>query len=319
MDSAPRASGPIETPELSEFRRDVLTGLSRKQKSLPGKYLWDEAGSVLFDRITKSRDYYLTARETALLREHLVMLADLIGPDASVVEFGSGASRKVRLLLDALPKPRRYVAIDISNAYLKAATASIAQDYPGLEVLPVCADYTKPSTLWTAADRDNVLGFFPGSTIGNFAPANVVSFLDRIRATLGSGWFLVGVDPNRDRTSLLRAYADEEGLMAALHGNLLARVARKLGGNLNPADFQHEARVLDNPPRVEAHLVAQRTGHYRVGNQCVSFARGESIYTDASYKYEPEFFRLLATEAGWTPVHCWLDQEGLFSIHLLRG
>ena len=302
----------------AEFLADVLEGLLRPQKSLPGKYLWDEAGSLIFDRICESRDYYLTRRETSLLRATAPEVARMVGPHASLVELGSGASIKTRILLDALPEPTRYVALDIAQEHLTAATARIAQDYPDLAVLPVCADYTKPLSLPACRDGGPVLGFFPGSTIGNFGPAAAVEFLARIGLALGPSLFLVGADPNRDVATLSRAYADGEGLMAALHGNLLVRVRRELGGELDPTDFRHEARVLDDPPRVEAHLVARRPTTWLVGGRTIRFAAGESIYTDSAHKYEPEAFRAVATRAGWESVRCWLDQDGLFALHLLR-
>jgi dimethylhistidine N-methyltransferase len=320
MTGAPSQLGLAQPVSRAEFLGDVLDGLSRTPKSLPGKYLWDETGSLLFDRICESRGYYPTRRETALLGAAAPEVGRAVGPGASLVEFGSGASVKSRVVLDALPEPRRYVPIDIAEEHLTAAAGRIAGDYPGLEVVPVHADYTKPLPLPAAEGRRPVLGFFPGSTIGNFAPDAAVEFLRRARAALGPSWFLVGADPNRDEATLSRAYADGEGLMAALHGNLLTRIARELGGELDPAAFRHEARVRhDPPPRVEAHLVARWAATCRVGGQTFRFAPGESIHTDSSYKYKPEIFRALAAEAGWEPVRCWLDEDRLFALHLLRG
>ena len=299
------AAAPRPVPEpvsRAEFLEDVLEGLSRPQKALPGKYLWDETGSLLFDRICASPDYYLTRRETALLRAAAPEVAEVVGPRTSLVELGSGASVKTRLLLDALPEPTRYVALDIAAAHLAAATVGIAQDYPGLAVVPVCADYTKPLALPAAGEGGPVLGFFPGSTIGNFGPAAAAAFLARIGAALGPSWFLVGADPNRDAATLSRAYADGAGLMAALHGNLLVRIRRELGGAVDPAAFRHEARVFDDPPRVEAHLVARWPTTCRVGGRAIRFAAGESIHTDSAHKYAPEAFRAIATRAGHRQV-----------------
>lgn len=302
--------------EAAEFRDDVLAGLSRPQKSIPGKYLWDEAGSLLFDRICGTGDYYPTGRETIMLRRVAGEVAGLVGPGASLVEFGSGVSHKVPILLDALPHPRRYVAIDISGELLATATARIARDYPDIEVIPVRADYSKQLSL-PLQDADAVLGFFPGTAIGNFTPEGVAAFLARARATLGRSWFLIGADPNRDPESLARAYGSD--LMASFHGNILDRIARELGGDMTRDNFRHEARILAGPARVEAHLVAQQPAEYRIGDRAVSFAQDESIHTDISYKHEPGCFQALATQAGWQPVQCWLDEEGRYSLHLLRG
>jgi dimethylhistidine N-methyltransferase len=245
-------------------------------------------------------------------------VAGIVGSRADLVELGSGASVKTRLLLDALAAPTRYVALDIAEEHLAAATARLAQDYSGLAVVPVHADYTKPLALPAAKEGGPVLGFFPGSTIGNFGPAAAAAFLARIGAALGPSWFLVGADPNRDAATLSRAYADGAGLMAALHGNLLVRIRRELGGAVDPAAFRHEARVRDDPPRVEAHLVAWRPTTCRVGGRTIRFAAGESIFTDAAHKYAPEVFRAVAARAGWEPVRCWLDEAGLFALHLLH-
>ncbi len=306
----------------SEFLDDVLAGLSLSQKAIPGKYLWDEAGSLLFDRICETADYYPTGRETAILRREAAEIARLVGPRASLVEFGSGASHKVRILLDALAEPRRYVAIDISGELLASAASRIAGDYPGVEVVPVCADYSRPLSLplqegGPRQDAGPVLGFFPGIAIGNFATADVVAFLARARTTLGKSWFLIGADPNRDQASLSRAYGGT--LMAAFHSNLLSRLVREAGGELDPGDFRHEIRVLADPRRVEAHLVAKRQTTWRIGGRAIHFEPGESIRTDTSYKHAPEFFQGLASRAGWQPVRCWLDADGLSSLHLLRG
>ena len=303
----------------SEFLNDLRSGLARTQKSVPGKYLWDEAGSVLFDAVCDSADYYPTRRETALLRREAKTIARMVGPGISLVEYGSGASHKIRILLDALDQPRRYVAIDISHAFLHSACSRIARDYPDLDVVPVCADYTRPIELSPTPGPRSVLGFFPGTTIGNFDAAGAVAFLSRVRRTLGASAFLVGVDPNSDRTSLSRAYADRGGRMAALHGNLLIRIARETGADLDPADFRHEARVLGDPLRVEAHLVALRPVDCEIAGEAVSFAKGESIHTDTSHKYEPQIFRELAAAAGWDPVRCWTDEGNLYSLHLLRN
>jgi dimethylhistidine N-methyltransferase len=303
------------------FLADALAGLTKSPKSLPGKYIWDEAGSTVFDRICESRDYYPTRRETALLRVMAPEIATIVGPGATLVEYGSGASIKSRIVLDALPAPARYVPIDIADEHLAASAASIARDYPGLEVVPVHADYGRPIVLPPAAARDGapVLGFFPGSTIGNFAPEAAAAFLERVRETLGPSLFLVGTDSNRDEASLLRAYADGEGLMAALHGNLLVRLARELGADLDPDDFRHEARVHADPPRVEAHLVACRPTGLRLGGRTFAFAAGESIHTDNAYKYSPDAFRFVATRAGWEPVRYWTDEDGMLGLHLLRA
>ena len=303
----------------ARFLRDVVEGLSRPRKAIPGKYLWDEVGSSLFDRICDTRDYYLTRHEETLLAEAAPEIAALVGADASLVEYGSGASRKVRILLDAMTTPRRYVAIDISAEYLAAATKGIAADYPLLEVVPVTADYTLPITLPAEIGDGPTLGFFPGATIGNFNDAEVVSFLQRARRTLRDGWLLIGNDPNRDEATLRRAYGEAEGLMAELHLNVLSHINRVLDADFDSAAFRHVIRVERQPDRVEAHLMAVRSDSYRIGSQTFSFAEGETIHTDTSYKMDVEAFLALAADAGWSSEHSWCDCDGLYALHLLRA
>lgn len=315
MSAAVQSSLPIAR---SQIAAEVLQGLARPQKALPGKYLWDETGSDLFDRICRTEDYYPTRREVAMLEAQAAEVAELVGPRATVVEYGSGATRKIRILLDALAAPRRYVAIDISRDYLATAIEPIVRDYPALDVLPVYADYTQALRLPVALGDGPVVGFFPGSTMGNFSPDGVVAFFRRVRATLGASWFLVGTDPNRDAASLQRAYGEAEGLMAALHKNMLTHLNRELGADFDLANFRHEVRLPQDPPRVEAHLVAQRDAAYQVAGETIRLSAGESIFTDASYKYDPDSFKAMAAEGGWERVRCWLDPDGLFSLHLFR-
>jgi dimethylhistidine N-methyltransferase len=305
--------------EQDAFLREAIAGLTGRPKTLPGKFLWDEAGSVLFDRICDSADYYPTRAETALLPAVSRAVAGLVGPGITVVEFGSGASRKIRTLLDALDAPARYVAVDISREYLEAAVRRLARDYPGVEMIPVCADYSRPLTLPVDLSKDEVLGFFPGTSIGNFPPHETVGFLQRVRAALGPSRLLVGVDPTQDEARLARAYGGCDGLMSALHRNVLARMNRELGTAINLENFRHVVRILPDPFRVEAHLVAIRAARYSLGGHVLDFEAGESIRTDHSHKHAPASLRALAEQAGWQPEHVWLDPAGSYSLHLLRS
>ncbi|KMO43549.1 methyltransferase [Methylobacterium tarhaniae] len=308
-----------ETRERAAFLRDARAGLAARPRALPGKYLWDVEGSTLFDRICGTSDYYPTGREMTLLPGVAAEVADRIGAGVTVVEYGSGASRKIRTLLDALARPARYVALDISWDFLKAAIDRLAPDYPEVEMIPVHADYSQPIALPVDLSGGPVLGFFPGTSISNFSGPQAVAFMERVRATLGPSWFLIGVDPTRDEERLLRAYGGADGLMAALHLNLLARANRELGATFDLDAFRHEARVLPEPFRVEAHLVATRDTACRLDGETFRFAAGESIHTDNSYKYAPEAFQDIARRSGWTPEAVWLDALGVFSLHLLRS
>lgn len=315
----PGGAGP-SAPNAA-FLADALAGLLAWRKAVPGKHLWDEAGSLLFDRICESQGYYLTRRETELLRATAGEVAAAVGPGACLVEFGSGTSIKTRVVLDALESPARYVPIDIAAEHLETAAAGIRRDYPGLAaVVPVHGDYTRPITLPAEARSGSgpVLGLFPGSTIGNFAPEAAVAFMERARATLGPSLFLVGVDANRDEASLTSAYADAQGLMAALHGNLLTRLSRELGAEVDAGAFRHEIRLPSDPPRVEAHLVATRPTILHLGGYAIAFRAGESIHTDTSYKYDPDAFRAVASRAGWRQVGFWPDTDGRLGLYLLH-
>ncbi|MBD8907334.1 L-histidine N(alpha)-methyltransferase [Methylorubrum zatmanii] len=303
----------------AEFLADALAGLSGHPKTLPGKYLWDETGSDLFDRICAHPDYYPTKREMALLPGVASEVAPLVGSGVSVVEFGSGASRKIRTLLDALDAPAAYVALDISKAYLESAIERLAAHYPGVTMTPVTADYSKPVRLPPGVASPPILGFFPGTSIGNFTPDQAGGFLGRARETLGPSHFLVGADPTRDAARLRRAYGESGGLMAALHLNLFERLNRELGADFDRDNFRHEARLAEDPFRVEAHLVAIRPASYRLGDRTITVAAGESIRTDTSHKYPPDVFRTLAAAQGWEPVRQWIDEDSGFSLHLFRA
>ncbi|SFL32409.1 L-histidine N(alpha)-methyltransferase [Methylobacterium pseudosasicola] len=302
-----------------EFLRDALLGLTAEAKTLPGKYLWDETGSDLFDQICHNPDYYPTRQEMALLPRVAAELAARVRPGVTVVEFGSGASRKIRTLLDALPEPAAYVAIDISGAYLEDAIRRLAPDYPDIAMVPVCADYTKPVQLPVAAGPGGILGFYPGTSIGNFAPPEAALFLERVRATLGPSLFLVGADATVEPERLQRAYGGADGLMAAFHRNILVRLNRELGADFDIDNFRHVIELYPDPQRVEAHLVALRPATYRLGDQAIAFAAGERIRTDTSHKYAPSVFQSLASQSGWRPRTLWQAEEGDFNLHLLES
>jgi dimethylhistidine N-methyltransferase len=300
-----------------EFLAAALAGLAGSPKRLPGKYLWDEAGSILFDRICDDPDYYPTRCETALLPRVAQEIAAGIGPSATIVEFGSGASRKIRTLLDALDQPARYIAIDISEEYLEASLARLRPDYPQVEMIAVCADYSRPVRLPVDLAGSAVLGFFPGTSIGNFAPEEARAFLSRARDILGPSRFLIGADTTHETDRLLLAYGGCGGLMEAFHLNLLARMNRELDSDIALDAFRHEARVLPDPFRVEAHLVALRPQTWSLGGQTVAFAAGESIRTDTSHKYDPPTFGRLAAASGWGLERNWIDTFG-FGLYLLE-
>jgi dimethylhistidine N-methyltransferase len=306
---------PAEAAALNAFGRSVVEGLAARPKTLESKYFYDARGSLLFDRITELDEYYPTRAETALLKAHAEDIAEFVGPQAVLVEFGSGASVKTRILLDALPGLRAYVPIDISGEHLKRAVARLAADYV-LPIVPLHADYTAALALPAALPEGRRVGFFPGSTIGNFAPAEAVAFLAQARRLLGIGaHFLVGADLRKDEARLLAAYDDREGVTAEFNLNLLHRMNRELGGDFDPASFRHEARYNADQSRIEMHLVSLRQQEVRVAGRRFTFGAGESIHTENSYKYTTESFTALACQGGWRPLAEWRDPDDLFSLH----
>lgn len=299
------------------FRADVENGLAGSPKAIPGKYIWDDRGSQIFEEITRSGSYYPMEAEMALLSGIVGDVAETVGAGGCIVEFGSGASRKVRTLLAALEEPTRYIALDISADFASRALQAIERDYPGLEAVHVTADYSRELPPLPIGGSGRILGYLPGTSIGNMTPEEAIALLRRIRAGLGDSWLLIGQDPNQDSARLLAAYGSPE--MAELHENLLRRMQRELGAELDPGQFSHEARVSGAPARVEAHLVARNSTDIKVGGKTVALAKGETINTDVSLKYPPSAFHDLARTAGWTVANHWVHSDGLFALHLLKA
>lgn len=309
-----------QAPERERFRRDVLAGLRSAPKTLPCKYLYDEEGSRLFDRICELESYYPTRTELAIVRAHGPAMAKALGPDALLVEYGSGSSAKTRVLLEHLERPAAYVPVDISREHLLRSAEAVSAAYPELEVLPVCADFTErfpvPAPRRTPA-RTAV--YFPGSTIGNFEPANAGALLAKVAAECGPGGaLLLGVDLAKDRATLERAYDDPEGVTAAFNRNLLVRMNRELGAGFDLRRFAHRAVYAPEAGRVEMHLESLAEQTVEVAGERIAFAEGERVCTEHSHKYTLEGFAALAAEAGFEVARVWTDPERLFSVQHLE-
>jgi dimethylhistidine N-methyltransferase len=306
-------------PRTASFREDVLHGLSRAQKALPPKYFYDDVGSALFEAICALQEYYPTRVETALLEHHAADIAARLGPDTALIEFGSGASRKSKVLIEAA-RPAVYVPIDISAAALRAAGDRLQQDFPELAIVAVCADYSRALPLpdLSAFEPQRRVIFFPGSTIGNFDTQESVRFLRNAAQLAGSGGALViGVDVPKERGVLEAAYDDPQGVTAAFNLNLLARINRELGGDFDLRAFRHRAFYSEALGRIEMHLASCRPQQVRVGAETFAFAAGETIHTENSYKYSVPQFQALAAGAGFAPRASWVDAAGLFSLHYM--
>ncbi len=311
-----RASAPVID---TAFRRDVLDGLSRPQKSLSSKYFYDEAGSALFEAICALEEYYPTRTEAGLLSRIAPELAAAMPDGAALVEFGSGASTKTRLLLDAAPKLAAYAPIDISPDAVKPAAEALSKDYRGLKVVPIVGDFTRPMTLPSEIEGLPRVGFFPGSTIGNFAAAEAEAFLQTAKTLLGDGaLFIVGVDLAKDIQTLIAAYDDAKGVTRDFNRNLLVRMNRELGGDFDVERFSHRAIWNAEHSRIEMHLVSDRAQTVRVAGRIVRFAAGESIHTENSHKYEPAAFAAIAESAGWRVDRSWAAEPG-FGVFLLKA
>jgi dimethylhistidine N-methyltransferase len=297
-------------PGEESFRDAVLNGLGRTPKSIPCKFFYDAHGSALFEEICRLPEYYPTRTEVAILEKNAAAIAAQIGPNSRLIEFGSGASTKARILLRALDRPAAYVPVDISREHLRDAAISLAEDFPSLPVVAVCADYTRAFPLPPLPGPSGKrVGFFPGSTIGNFEPDAAVNFLANYGRILGPGGeMLIGVDLKKDPAILDAAYNDRSGVTAAFNLNLLERIYR----------FEHVAFYNETEGRIEIYVRSLANQEAWIAGTPILFAKGELIHTEYSYKYSVPEFRALALRAGFRPVDTWTDPAKLFSVHDFR-
>ncbi|HET9355444.1 MAG TPA: L-histidine N(alpha)-methyltransferase [Sphingomicrobium sp.] len=301
------------------FRADVLNGLAEPIPSIPARWLYDRRGSELFDAITRLPSYYPTRTETALLADIAPEVSALVGRGGAVVEFGAGSQTKTPLLLAAV-KPKAYVPIDISGDYLKDSAAEVDADHERIAVYPVVADFTKAVHLPEEIAGLDRLGFFPGSTIGNFVPRSATDLLRHFRDILGTGAkLLIGMDRLKPVERLLAAYDDPEGVTAEFNLNLLHRINRELGADIPVDAFVHQARWNDMLTRVEMHLVATRDVEFAIDGRKFAFAKGQSIHSENSHKYGPRGGRLLLLAGGWTPIREWVAPNGDFAVILAEA
>lgn len=310
-------SGRNQSGTETDFARSILAGLKSEQKTIESKWLYDAAGSQLFDRITALEEYYPTSTETGILKARASDLRKHTPPGSVLVELGSGSSIKTRLLLDALPQLGAYVPVDISAEHLDDAAKRLAADYPALEVNPVVADFTAEFAVPETHDSRTKLLFFPGSTIGNFEIDAGVALMRRLRRLDRVSAFLIGIDLVKDRHTLLRAYDDGQGVTAAFNLNLLTRINRELGADFDPSGFRHKAHWNETESRIEMHLVSRASQMVTVAGEAIGFAEGETIHTENSHKYTPERFRHLASAAGWNMVDLWVDRQAHFGVAVL--
>jgi dimethylhistidine N-methyltransferase len=306
-------------PRTADMREEVLEGLAAVPKRLSPKYFYDATGSYLFERITELPEYYPTRTEMALFDAHLGDIAASLGEGFCLVEYGSGNTRKVRKLLERL-RPAAYVPVDISGEHLVVEARALHGDFPWLDVFPTCADLTGPFDLPAPVRRLRRVGFFPGSSIGNFDPQAARDFLVNVHGTVGSGgYLLIGVDRKKDPVVLERAYNDIQGVTAEFNRNALRHINARLGGDFEPERFAHEARYDAEAGCIRMFLRSLEQQTVKIGSVEVAFAAGEAIHTENSYKYHPKEFIDLAGRAGFGTASWWSDPAGLFALFLLSA
>lgn len=302
-------------PAAADFYGEVIDGLRQQPKQISPKFFYDARGSQLFDAICEQPEYYPTRTEMTLLEQYADEIATAIGSDSCLLEPGSGSSQKIRLLLNSV-QPSAYMPMDISRRHLMQAAENLAAEYPWLDIHACCADFTTELQIPHTAQRLRKVAFFPGSSIGNFEPRDAQRFLQHLAETVGlGGGLLIGVDLKKDPQILHAAYNDAAGVTADFNLNLLTRMNRELDANFNNDMFEHIAFYNESQGRIEMHLRSRQQQEVRLRGECFQFAAGETIHTENSYKYTPTEFQWLAAKAGFTLQHCWVDEQGLFSLH----
>ena len=304
----------------NDFLNDVIEGLSQNPKTLKPKYFYDNRGAQLFTEICTTPEYYPTRTEIKILNQNAEDIASQIGDNTALIEYGSGALEKIKILLDFLNEPVGLIPVDISEDQLFESAKNLENLYPDLEILPVAADFTKPIPIPEFSHPPKrFVAFFPGSTIGNFEPDIAIQFLEGVTKTIGlDGLLLIGFDLKKDIETLLAAYDDQRGITSSFNKNLLSRINDELGGNFNLDTFEHVARYNENKGRIEMHLKSTTEQTVLINKELFEFLEGETIHTENCYKFTKESFTAMSSKAGLYPVKTWTDDQNLFAVMLLR-
>ena len=304
----------------NDFLKDVIEGLGKNPKTLKPKYFYDNRGAQLFTEICTTPEYYPTRTEIKILNQNAEDIASQIGDNTALIEYGSGALEKIKILLNFLKEPIGLIPVDISEDQLFVSAKNLENLYPDLEILPVAADFTKPIPIpgFSHPPKKHV-AFFPGSTIGNFEPDLAIQFLEGVTKTIGlDGLLLIGFDLKKDIETLLAAYDDQRGITSSFNKNLLSRINDELGGNFNLDTFEHVARYNENKGRIEMHLKSTTEQTVSINKELFEFLEGETIHTENCYKFTKESFTAMSSKAGLYPVKTWTDDQNLFAVMLLR-
>ncbi len=300
------------------MEEDILQNLSQQQKQIPAKYFYDKQGSELFELITQQEEYYPTRAETEIFMNDCKSIAQYTGPIHTLIEYGSGSSKKIKSLLSSFQSLEEYMPIDISEEFLLQSSIELSNQYPHLSVKAVCGDYTAPLELPIKGAGKKAI-FFPGSTIGNFEPREAKAFLVGSAGHLNDGdGFIVGVDTKKDREKLEAAYNDANGITAEFNVNVLRRLNRELGANFDLDQFEHKALYNEEKGRIEMHLRSKKEQQVQISNRLFEFKKNETIHTENSYKYSIEEFQLLVQQCGFVPVKVWTDENETFSVHYME-
>ncbi|MBH0046157.1 MULTISPECIES: L-histidine N(alpha)-methyltransferase [unclassified Pseudoalteromonas] len=308
----------------TEFLNDVISGLTQQQKTLPCKYFYDDKGAALFEQITTLQEYYVTRTELSILEQHSKSIAQMLPENLSIIEPGCGSGKKVAYLLAHMANVKTFVPFEISEEMLSYSLAHLSPLFPDLAISPLLGDFThsqmvKQLTKDTALDSQTNLVYFPGSTLGNFAPVKAIEIMNNFHRLCGlNGYVLIGIDLVKERQVLLDAYNDKLGITAAFNKNLLQRINNELNGTFNLDNFSHESRFNEQHSRIEMHLVSNCTQSVIINDQQIDFIEGESIHTENSHKYTLESFKQLAAQANLKLEQTWQDDSNYFALCLLR-
>ena len=300
------------------FADAVIEGLNKTQKQIPSRYLYDKRGSELFEDITDLEEYYPTRTEISILKEYDDEITELSGDNVNLIEFGSGSSKKTKILIRAIEDLQSYIPIDISKSALDEAEKELQNEFPDLDISTLHADFNKPVTLPVSKSNTFLLGFFPGSTLGNFEYTSAVTFLKNVKKILGkNSALLIGIDLQKDPDVLIPAYDDASGVTASFNLNLLERINKELDADFNLEAYEHKAIYNDKFKRIEMHIISLKDQAVTIlGNKFI-FDRGETIHTENSHKYTIKSFSELAESGGWKVTKHWTDGKDLFSLHYL--
>lgn len=307
-------------PVISNFEGDVLNGLAKATKQLSPKYFYDKRGSELFEKICNLEEYYPTRTEISLLKTHINKIVELMGERPVFIEFGSGASEKIKIILSHLGENTDYIAVDISKKFLISSTQQLAAEFPYIDIMAICADFTKEIILPEIDEYQPIVAFFPGSTIGNFERNEALAFMKHVRKSLRKGdGFLVGIDLHKDKTILEPAYNDSKGVTAEFNLNILHRINKELNADFDVTSFKHVAFYNERMYRIEMHLESLKKQTVTISSKKFFFEKGERIHTESSNKYTIDQMNFLFHESNFELVEQWIDQKSLFSLNYLQA